>query len=1107
MKTNRILHNLIFALTILSFYGCKDELGITSNSASDIDTIRIGFAISTEEMEEMADAGVKTRSSESAPRLRFLKPNQDIQGIGLRRAELPLIPGHRVKAHLPEDSLVRTRLGITDIATNEDFHDSITIWGYTNSATTETFEDKTLRSVLFQKATLKKYNNWRSSVKWPLESGLGHDATLMRFYAFAPGLDKLEEGKFISNLEETSSSFTTPPTFTFTVQTDSAFQRDLLYAYTEEQLSKHWIKTTEGYQYTDNKLIDLNFHHALTCVRFAQGKIPRGMKIMEISLNNIPNQATFTSNGDTIGWTGLTGSQTFTTSPSWASSNYTESENVYISTRYFMIPQSFGNESNATLSVKLRMPDRDSNHQFKTDDETGTYIYNYGTEESPQYHDYTLTVPLKGDIWAMGHTVTYIITIGQILDDDSDDYLLLVDPERSYFFPDQNQGSFTVDSYQAYTDYSTNESGDHVPYATRHSDVQWTVKSYKLEDLKENMSEDSPSSGYKTYTYDLASNTYDPSDNGSHWISQLTGLGETVSGGFHQPGTFTLTPQTSTTLTQKHSTIFDNNNQITIHSSGVPIDLSLNYCGGDGTAHYKLMPFKNGITTANCYIVNHVGNYEIPLVYGNGMKGGVENTKVLNNSLYPAYDHRGHLITHAWITDQFEHYSGSIKTSTSDQNGYEYTVTTKDGGITYTDIYHFPGEGQQDDYLKVTWQDKPGLVNNLSIDYKDVTINGVTKKYPYLRFNVSTSAGVPGNAVVSLKVRRSRKEENGTTTTISENVYETAWSWHIWVTDEIYPNNVDSQPDVKDIQVTNIDNNKYMMMPVNLGWVPDDDSYTVYFPRRAKITLQQVGRPNTTASFYIYQVGYVNESVLATGTSTVYQWGRPTALPMVHKVDYTKPDDPTLEDEASPNTIYAGIGTTNFTFSIGSFSSVQDGLLHPDLMGRVNDSNWWRTDTNYKLWKSETDETENIPEKTLYDPCPVGYCVPPSTVFTGFSLTGNSTSSSSELNMKAGSQKKGAYFYADPGMAATGVTAKQLYGKRLVYIPATGYWSGNNNAGTNMLFQYKENSSGFYWTTGQSDKQGYIMQMKPRSSIEFKYANHDAMPIRPIRTSDYNEIY
>ena len=72
---------------------------------------------------------------------------------------------------------------------------------------------------------------------------------------------------------------------------------------------------------------------------------------------------------------------------------------------------------------------------------------------------------------------------------------------------------------------------------------------------------------------------------------------------------------------------------------------------------------------------------------------------------------------------------------------------------------------------------------------------------------------------------------------------------------------------------------------------------------------------------------------------------------------------------------------------------------------------------------------DNPVNKTIYDPCPVGFKLPASNAFTGFTTTGESVSSSTQVNGTWSSSEKGWYFYTNSEKTQS------------IFFPAVGYRS------------------------------------------------------------------
>jgi len=143
-----------------------------------------------------------------------------------------------------------------------------------------------------------------------------------------------------------------------------------------------------------------------------------------------------------------------------------------------------------------------------------------------------------------------------------------------------------------------------------------------------------------------------------------------------------------------------------------PYDLSMHDFGGQLTKR----------NTANCYVINAYGSYSLPLVYGNGIKDGEQNTVAYNKSNYKDYKNRN--ITNAYIYENKD----------ASNNNYA------------------PGDAV------VVWQDVDNLLTNVRLD--DAKEN--------LLFEIEKGNISQGNAVVAVRD--------------DSNNHHIMWSWHIWVT-------------------------------------------------------------------------------------------------------------------------------------------------------------------------------------------------------------------------------------------------------------------------------------------------------------------------------------
>lgn len=914
---------IITALMLLA--SCTDDW--QSDRWQDTDGHGIGFSIETVEQEEII-IGNASNSRRSAPATddSSFEPTAtafegNAGGLQVHCLPYPAIGQHSVK----RVEVMRT--GSDGIATTGDFHDSISVWGFTSSQT------------LMDELTLTRTNHWRSGVRWPFEDGGG----TMRFYAIAPSTENIE------GITVTAPNYSTAPTFTYIVDTDRSKHRDVLVASSGDiSISSKTQKTDEQADAMD---VPMTFQHVLASVRFAQGNLPTGWLITGIKLRGLKNSGTW--NGSA--WTGVSGNveipviessetagvYTATVGAVHTSSTYSPGSNVFIDGgSLFMMPQNVS----ATLEVKIRV-------------KTGTDGDGHATYEA---NERTITASLSGT-WAAGYQYIYKITVGEL----NGDYQIIASSGSSAAFSTSSNkdGSFNVQSWRNFTDYSSNESGTPV---TSHA-VKWKVTGYCATEDGE-------------YTSTMPT-----------WLNRIDGATVKNGGYAIESCSFTANPNNSETpgyTAYNHSTILHNNASADTRPGYVAnrgLNLSLYNSNGESYGTTK---------TANCYIVNRYGQYYFPLVYGNGLNLGPEFV-----------DHKNREITKA-----------DIKTH----------IEAAESGNTIKSYW-----------ASLIWQDKDGLIVRdgdtypriLTFDDKD-----------YLVFNIGTANQItPGNAVIALYATIKRGEE--------EDVDELLWSWHIWVTDEVLPN--DNQLEKTGWSSNSITVGSNVIPRVPLGWVPDDNDYRMYQERSSWVEITQVddsGNPiegGASAKFRIRQEkGYVAFN----GTYTLYQWGRPNALPMVLKAGATG-----LKSETGGTTARSIYDKTGSSFSLIVKENTNAGFAIANPWNVIRQS-------NRMIWADNTSLLWGTTSKTIYDPCPPGYKVPAAAFFPS-----NITPT--------------IYYGSNKGQYVQSNADDQIF-----YIPVTGRWSANPSENTDMSGQLDDHSTGFFWTNILSNKKTISMRVKPNSN-------------------------
>lgn len=1114
-------------------HSCTDDL-LPSASGEMEDADGIAFGVSVVEQADIIYDYGRTRAAAGKPALdsatitantfgAHAAEGDNPWGVNVHRMPLPFVGIHPGSASTNKEQLA-TRAPLSEIAGNDLlFHDSLTIWGCVYDPTTD------YHRFLFNQTLLKKVRGWRSSVHWPYDDGQGK---YMRFCAISPAFENLDITLVTPPEYRTGTGGTlVPPTFRYNVPENPGEQRDLLFGcagadppisvtdgppgydgsgtgYYEGQAS------TEKEQHLgqDDKVIEIPFQHILTAVRFAQGKMPVGVTIKRITLAHIKNQGVYdpdkgkwgNKTGDPLVWSDDLPDEpeaysSYTIYPNKSITEYEYEENVYIDgdSVLFLMPQTLVAASE--LQIVL-------------------------TEGDPA-KEHTLKCSLEGDVWSIGYTVTYKVTIGEL----KGEYYLVLDtgtgdgdvsvPRDGYTDTEMKyssgsathetstgttSGNFIIHSFRNAKDYSTAASGTNV-----HQKADWQMTGF---------------------SWTGAASSYSP-NNRPAWLESITGWTNVSnevgnSAGYQTPPengqqtiSYTLAAQSYTHQTT-HSAVLASNPGVT------DFDLSLKQPDGTSSGTSKTTR-----ESANCYIVNATGSYKFPAVYGNSLSGTTVNSYTTPNIFK---DHTGADIQYGNIYKQINSYPVQESTATKDGENWKKTFTK----ITYDKTAD--GLPTQE----ILWQDVDGLftcgstASKSSTDAFDITETG----FGYVEFSVSKAK--PGNCVIALKGRRRTVVTERTysdeecTTQVGEAVIsntladeaEILWTWHIWMTDEVYPNQATEKQPLADGAVTNdktdeeaqrkalaktmdelypsyyngskivqlqevggLSTNK-QMLPVNLGWVPDDDEFGLYQPRDTWVEIQLKDDESQKVHFHIHQDA---KPEIITGTSTMYQWGRPTALPMVNYISGTA------------RTIY-GAGSTSIT---NSFQEEQVADAASSMGAVIGDAKKLVRNTAYNnFWWSDAPSAPSAhaywaDTKTLYDPCPPGFQLPPSSVF-GWMTTSDMESSSigtefTTLNMWSGEYgaSQGGYFYALKHSSLPVPDADRY--KQKFYFPATSYYapSGSGTPALTTLFVTGDKQHGVCWTGSQ----GRVVDFNSATPTPSVKLHNDPVvnlhAVRPVSTS------
>ena len=359
-------------------------------------------------------------------------------------------------------------------------------------------------------------------------------------------------------------------------------------------------------------------------------------------------------------------------------------------------------------------------------------------------------------------------------------------------------------------------------------------------------------------------------------------------------------------------------------------------------------------------------------------------------------------------------YGNAIKNGATNSNAYETTATG-----TYV-LQHFQDHAGQPitnpwiektnssayaniDGAKIVWSDEKDLVTSPTIAH--VGGDG------YLDFEVKQSDIKSGNAVVAVT-------KGGTV----------VWSWHLWFAPKSALNK---------IEVTNYQGEKYNFTEETLGWKPKGEVTTYNAPRTVKVKVEQTIANGGAKQFTVINITQ-NNGGKKEGIATLYQFGRKDAFP---GMDETKLPQGSINKNAGDN------------------MSIINGIQNPQNFYTWG-SSWYNNPpagySYYNLWSADNTTTgfnDNAVVKTVYDPCPVGFKMPASNAFTGFTSNGQYQSGAANINANgtADSWDKfsaayGHNFYTNSSKNAT------------IFSPASGFRNGSVGS------LYNVGSLGCYWS-------------------------------------------
>ena len=431
--------------------------------------------------------------------------------------------------------------------------------------------------------------------------------------------------------------------------------------------------------------------------------------------------------------------------------------------------------------------------------------------------------------------------------------------------------------------------------------------------------------------------------------------------------------------------------------------------------------------TANTYVISKPGWYKFPCVYGNAIENGATVEDSYRGRMFTV----NHLDSFKKMNDFPIYTNGPWLEMHGTVNYHRFTDlvwqkwTVWDGAAGQA-VTSGKNQGRS---LSFGPEPDPQVIRN--IGYEN---DAYDASEAYVIFYVDPDNIRPGNALIATK------ED-----TLLSSDDKITWTWHIWITDQ------DMTPVVVGNGVQS-----YGVLPVNLGWI--DDRKGLFYPevsdRIRFVNMADGVERCVSAGLTVVQPE--TEDVSTSGWQTYYQWGR---------------KDPF---------------TTGVTTTASTDHLLYKSILNPDVMfweestaDGVSYIDW--TSANYNnLWDSKC-TTYGTPggslpnHKTVYDPSPRRFCIPPEYTFRGFAT--NAYGYEGDFS--------GGYFFrtGDPASPET----------RTLFFPASG-WAYYNSADCSVSDQ---GTGGYYWTYHATTN------TQTRVSYALKFTGGGSASVNPVYSDQY----
>lgn len=288
----------------------------------------------------------------------------------------------------------------------------------------------------------------------------------------------------------------------------------------------------------------------------------------------------------------------------------------------------------------------------------------------------------------------------------------------------------------------------------------------------------------------------------------------------------------------------------------------------------------------------------------------------------------------------------------------------------------------------------PWIKNNKDESDNDIVVSTAELLWQDAQ-GLVTAVGIDGDYLTLTVGKDAATQEGNAVIAAKSSDDKIVWSWHIWVTKETFA----------DASLTTVatGSHDYKVTPVNLGWVPTSDD----------------GKQ---------------------GYNTYYQWGRKDAF------------IPGTWNATTNRTVYdiSNTAVTGLTYTASSTATIADNIQNPTTHYYNSSNHGPCNTTHYNIWDAQQTGTGNITtatKKTVYDPCPAGFCVPTGNLYYFMGKDGSSDRSMTTWD----TPNEGATW--DNSVVSNSITGNALF------FPASGYRSSSSSGALNGVGSY-----GYCWS-------------------------------------------